>query len=102
MTGLESRSLGAEEYRRQLSAVGLSLNSEYEDEGQSHYFDAFKGGIDKNPGPTKKAGPMRDFRRQEDVTRYLAGHPDTLVVLQWHLPGCGPCMTCSTTMSRPG
>ena len=42
MTGLESRSLGAEEYRRQLSAVGLSISSEYEDEGQNHYFDAFK------------------------------------------------------------
>ncbi len=44
MTGLESRSLGAEEYRRQLSAVGLSVSSEYEDEGQNHYFDAFKKG----------------------------------------------------------
>lgn len=42
MTGLESRSLGAEEYRRQLTAVGLSVTSEYEDEGRSHYFDAFK------------------------------------------------------------
>jgi hypothetical protein len=42
MTGLESRSLGAEEYRRQLSAVGLSVTSEYEDEGQNHYFDALK------------------------------------------------------------
>ena len=42
MTGLESRSLGAEEYRRQLSAVGLSIASEYEDEGQNHYFDASK------------------------------------------------------------
>ena len=42
MTGLESRSLGAEEYRRRLSAVGLSISSEYEDEGQNHYFDAFK------------------------------------------------------------
>ena len=40
MTGLESCSLGAEEYRRQLSAVGLSIVSEYEDEGQNHYFDA--------------------------------------------------------------
>jgi len=40
MTGLESRSLGVEEYRRQLSAVGLTLVSEYEDEGQNHYFDA--------------------------------------------------------------
>src|SRR6185437_15622206 len=45
MTGLESRSLGAEEYRRQLSAVGLSVSSEYEDEGQNHYFDALKNGI---------------------------------------------------------
>jgi SAM-dependent methyltransferase len=45
MTGLESRSLGAEEYRRQISAVGLSVSSEYEDEGQNHYLDAFKNGI---------------------------------------------------------
>jgi hypothetical protein len=42
MTGLESRSLGAEEYRKQLAAVGLSVVSEYEDEGQNHYFDASK------------------------------------------------------------
>jgi hypothetical protein len=42
MTGLESCSLGTGEYRRQLSAVGLSVISEYEDEGQNHYFDAVK------------------------------------------------------------
>lgn len=42
MTGMESISLGAEEYRRQLSAAGLSVTSEYEDEGQNHYYDAFK------------------------------------------------------------
>ena len=42
MTGLESRSLGAQEYRRQLAAVGLSSSSEYEDPGQNHYYDAFK------------------------------------------------------------
>jgi SAM-dependent methyltransferase len=42
MTGLESRSLGAEEYRRHLSAVGISVTSEYEDEGENHYFDAVK------------------------------------------------------------
>ena len=42
MTGLESRSLGAKEYRKQLSAVGLSVTREYEDEGQNHYFDACK------------------------------------------------------------
>lgn len=40
MTGLESRSLGADEYRKHLSSVDLSLTSEYEDEGQNHYFDA--------------------------------------------------------------
>ena len=49
MTGLESRSLGAEEYRRLLTAAGLSLDREYEDEGQNHYFDARKTG----PGPQK-------------------------------------------------
>ncbi|GCE29825.1 putative methyltransferase [Dictyobacter alpinus] len=42
MTGLESRSLGAEEYRKLLSTVGLSVTSEYEDEGQNHYFDVLK------------------------------------------------------------
>lgn len=42
MTGLESRSLGATEYRRQLSAAGLSLIGEYEDEGQNHYYDVRK------------------------------------------------------------
>ncbi len=42
MTGLQSRSLGAEEYRRLLSAVGLSVTSEYEDEGQNHYYDVCK------------------------------------------------------------
>jgi O-methyltransferase involved in polyketide biosynthesis len=42
MTGLESRSLGAEEYRRQLLAVDISISNEYEDEHQNHYFDAFK------------------------------------------------------------
>jgi SAM-dependent methyltransferase len=44
MTGLESFSLGAEEYRRLLLAVGVSISSEFEDEGQNHYFDAFKRG----------------------------------------------------------
>jgi len=47
MTGLESRSLGATEYRRQLTAVGLSVIREYEDEGgENHYFDALKNGGD--------------------------------------------------------
>jgi SAM-dependent methyltransferase len=46
MTGLESRSLGAAEYRRLLSSVGLSVISEYEDEGQNYYFDALKNRSD--------------------------------------------------------
>ena len=44
MTGLESRSLGGVEYRSLLSDVGLTVTSEYEDEGQNHYFDAFNEG----------------------------------------------------------
>ncbi len=41
-TGAESRSLGAQEYRRHLESVGFRLVAEYEDEGQNHYFDARK------------------------------------------------------------
>jgi SAM-dependent methyltransferase len=40
MTGEASRSLGAETYRKHLSAVGFSLLSEYDDEGENHYYDA--------------------------------------------------------------
>ncbi len=43
MTGLESVSLGAEEYRKLLGASGISVAAEYEDVGEGHYFDAFKG-----------------------------------------------------------
>jgi SAM-dependent methyltransferase len=43
MTGVESLSLGAEQYRKLLGAVGISVVEEYEDEGENHYFDAFKG-----------------------------------------------------------
>jgi len=42
MTGLESVSLGAEEYRKLLGAAGLSVAEEYEDLGGNDYFDAFK------------------------------------------------------------
>ncbi len=42
MTGLESISLGAEEYRSQLVAVAISVTSEYEDVGRNHYFCALK------------------------------------------------------------
>jgi hypothetical protein len=52
---LESRSLGGVEYRRELAAVGLKVMSEYEDEGQNHYFDAIKGPTNPNrsTGPNK-------------------------------------------------
>jgi SAM-dependent methyltransferase len=43
MTGLESISLGAEEYRKLLGAAGITIAEEYEDIGESHYFDGFKG-----------------------------------------------------------
>jgi len=42
MTGMESISLGAEEYRRRLSAVGLSVINEFQDEGENHYFEGLK------------------------------------------------------------
>jgi SAM-dependent methyltransferase len=41
MTGLESRSLGAVEYRNQLTRGGVSVIREYLDEG-GYYFDALK------------------------------------------------------------
>jgi len=44
MTGLESISLGAEEYRKLLGAAGITIAEEYEDIGESHYFDCFKDG----------------------------------------------------------
>ena len=43
MTGLESVSLGAEEYKKLLGAAGISVTEEFEDVGESHYFDGFKG-----------------------------------------------------------
>jgi SAM-dependent methyltransferase len=46
MTGLESISLGAEEYRKLLGAAGISVAEEYEDVGRSHYFDAFRRRIE--------------------------------------------------------
>ncbi len=42
MTGLQSWTLGAAAYQKQLSEVGLSVTREYEDEGESHYYDAIK------------------------------------------------------------
>jgi hypothetical protein len=42
MTGQYSRSLGAEKYNELLSASGLSLIEEFDDEGKNHYFNAIK------------------------------------------------------------
>jgi SAM-dependent methyltransferase len=42
MTGLESISLGAEQYRKLLRTAGISVADEYEDVGENHYFDSFK------------------------------------------------------------
>jgi SAM-dependent methyltransferase len=42
LTGLESRSLGADEYRRLLSAAGLAVLREHEDVGQNHYYECVK------------------------------------------------------------
>lgn len=50
LTGLESRSLGADEYRQRLAAVGISVAHEYVDEGGNHYFDAVKGPAAHGPG----------------------------------------------------
>jgi SAM-dependent methyltransferase len=41
MSGLESVSLGAVEYRKLLEAASLSVGTEYEDVGENHYFDVF-------------------------------------------------------------
>jgi SAM-dependent methyltransferase len=42
MTGLESISLGADEYKALLGTAGISVVGEYEDVGENHYFDCFK------------------------------------------------------------
>jgi hypothetical protein len=42
-----------------MSAVGLSVASEYEDEGQNHYFDAFKDAYSlANPGRNAGSDPV--------------------------------------------
>ena len=42
MTGQRSESLGAEAYRRLLETGGLELTGETDDEGDNHYYMAFK------------------------------------------------------------
>lgn len=42
LTGRESASLGAEEYRRLLAGSGLRVTREHLDEGESYYYEAWK------------------------------------------------------------
>lgn len=42
MTGLRSQSLGRLEYVRLLVAAGITVELEYEDEGENHYYDGIK------------------------------------------------------------
>jgi 2-polyprenyl-3-methyl-5-hydroxy-6-metoxy-1,4-benzoquinol methylase len=42
LTKRQSQSLGASAYRAALTAVGLKLINEYEDEGNNHYYNAVK------------------------------------------------------------
>ncbi|HEY9420990.1 MAG TPA: class I SAM-dependent methyltransferase [Thermoanaerobaculia bacterium] len=42
LTGRQSISLGNEVYRETLAAAGLELLTEYQDEGENHYYDARK------------------------------------------------------------
>ena len=42
MTGLESVSLGAEEYRRMLVQAGMRVAGEFEDAGENYYFDVVR------------------------------------------------------------
>jgi hypothetical protein len=42
LTGRRSVSLGAEQYRSLLNNVGISVKSEYQDEGENYYFDAYR------------------------------------------------------------
>jgi len=42
MTGFESVSLGAEQYRERLAVAGLFVTEEYEDAGENHYLHAIK------------------------------------------------------------
>ena len=45
MTGAMSRSLGAQRYRRAMLDNALSLQREFTDCGQNHYYDAMKEGL---------------------------------------------------------
>lgn len=42
LTGEESNSLGAVNYRRQLAESGVTVRREYEDEGGNHYYECVK------------------------------------------------------------
>jgi hypothetical protein len=55
LTGQRSLSLGASEYRRELSSVGLTVVNQYDDEDKNHYFDVVKA-----PGGTAAPKPQSD------------------------------------------
>jgi 2-polyprenyl-3-methyl-5-hydroxy-6-metoxy-1,4-benzoquinol methylase len=55
LTGQRSLSLGAAEYRRELSNAGLTVVSQYDDEGKNHYFD-----VVKEPGGAVAPKPRSD------------------------------------------
>jgi SAM-dependent methyltransferase len=57
MTELESRSLGAEEYRHLLSEASFSVADEYEDVGQNHYFDAIKTSVGASSPVSRQQPP---------------------------------------------
>jgi SAM-dependent methyltransferase/ribosomal protein S18 acetylase RimI-like enzyme len=48
LTARESRSLGAEAYKKLLADAGLEVVSEYVDEGENHYYDAVKRSADSD------------------------------------------------------
>ena len=48
LTGQESHSLGAEEYKAAFSEAGLTLVGEYEDEGENHYYDTRRSSAEGN------------------------------------------------------
>jgi SAM-dependent methyltransferase len=77
MTGLESRSLGAAEYRRQLTAVGLSVIGEYEDEGENHYFDTLRS-AEVCTTNTDLKGLRRELNTSESAGSLFCGRQEAI------------------------
>jgi SAM-dependent methyltransferase len=80
MTGLESRSLGAEAYRECLATLGAVELREYEDEGQNHYYDVILRPATRPVGRTEQPG--------RSVTRLSGGRGrlrSSTAARSWHL-----------------